>query len=221
MKKLVVLLLTLALLTALPCLAFTGKVIKVSDGDTIQVLDSGQAVKVRLAEIDCPETSHGPKKPGQPFGQAAKKFVLDLVGGKTVLVDVVTKDRYGRIVGKVFLDDGTTLNSRLVQAGLAWAYRRYANDPALFKLEAEARAAKRGLWSDPHPIPPWEWRHGAGWGKAKRTSQSSTVSSGRCGQKRYCREMVSCEEAMFYLNQCGLTRLDRDGDGIPCESICR
>ncbi|WP_222862884.1 thermonuclease family protein [Geothermobacter ehrlichii] len=99
----------MTLLTAIPCLAssFTGQVIKISDGDTIQVLDSGRPVKIRLAEIDCPETSHGPKKPGQPFGQAAKKFVLDLVGGRTVRVDVVTKDRYGRISGKVLLDDGT------------------------------------------------------------------------------------------------------------------
>ncbi|TYO96771.1 nuclease-like protein [Geothermobacter ehrlichii] len=109
MRKTIVLALALAFLTAPPSLAssFSGLVVKVSDGDTIQVLDGGRAVKIRLAEIDCPETSHGPKKPGQPFGQTAKKFVLNLVGGKTVRVDVVTRDRYGRIIGKVLLDDGT------------------------------------------------------------------------------------------------------------------
>ncbi|ORJ61332.1 thermonuclease family protein [Geothermobacter hydrogeniphilus] len=201
--------------------SFTGKVVKVSDGDTIQVLNSGKAVKIRLAEIDCPETSHGPKKPGQPFGQAAKKFALALVGGKTVRVDVVTRDRYGRTVGKVVLDDGSTLNKRLVEAGLAWVYRRYAKDPVLFELEKTARAASRGLWSDPNPVPPWEWRHGAGWGAKHSKAPGATVSDSRCGQKRYCKEMTSCEEAKFYLNRCGLSSLDRDGDGVPCEKLCR
>jgi len=201
-----------------------GKVVKVSDGDTIQVLDGGKAVKIRLAEIDCPETSHGAKKPGQPYGQAAKKFALDLVGGKTVRVDVVTRDRYGRIVGKVVLEDGSTLNKRLVGAGLAWVYRRYAKDPALYDLEAEAKAAKLGLWSAPNPVAPWEWRHGAGWGKKTASSRPSPAvvgQSGRCGEKHRCGEMSNCQEAIFFLTQCGVSSLDGDGDGTPCESLCK
>jgi hypothetical protein len=98
-------------------------------------------------------------------------------------------------------------------------------DRALFKLEEEARSARRGLWSDPHAIPPWESRHG---GRANPPAESKSAqalgkASGRhlCGAKRYCNEMISCEEAKFYLIQCGLTRLDRDGDGVPCESLCR
>lgn len=217
--------LLLFLLTALPCSAasFTGNVIKVSDGDTIHVLKNGKAVKIRLAEIDCPETSHGKKKPGQPYGKSAKRFALDLVGGKAVRIDIVTKDRYGRVVGKVILDDGSTLNKRLVEAGLAWVYRRYAKDPVLFDLEAEAKVAKRGLWSDPNPVPPWEWRHGAGWGKKASSSKANPIpaTNDQCGQKRYCKEMVSCEEAIFFLTQCGLSSLDRDKDGVPCESLCR
>lgn len=176
----------LLILLTLPCQGFaasiTGKVVKVSDGDTIQVLDAGKAVKIRLAEIDCPETSHGAKKPGQPYGQAAKKFALDLVAGKTVRVDVITRDRYGRVVGKVVLDDGSTLNKRLVGAGLAWVYRRYAKDPALYDLEAEAKAARLGLWSDPNPVPPWEWRHGAGWGKKSAKSRPSPAVVGQSGR---------------------------------------
>jgi endonuclease YncB( thermonuclease family) len=212
---------------AIPCFgyaaSFTGKVVKVSDGDTIQVLKDGKAVKIRLAEIDCPETSHGKKKPGQPYGKAAKRFALDLAGGKTVRIDVVTTDRYNRVVGKVVFDDGSTLNKRLVEAGLAWVYRQYAKDQALFDLEAEAKATKRGLWSDPNPVPPWEWRHGAGWGKKVSSSKANQIpaTNGQCGQKRYCKEMTSCEEATFFLTQCGISSLDRDKDGVPCESLCR
>ena len=212
---------------AIPCFgyaaSFTGKVVKVSDGDTIQVLMDGKAIKVRLAEIDCPEIGHGKKKPGQPYGKAARRFALDLVGGKIVHVDVVTKDRYGRSIGTVVLDNGSTLNKRMVEAGLAWVYRRYAKDPILFDLESKAKKAKRGLWSDPNPVPPWKWRHGAGWGKKTSTAKANpfSVTNTQCDQKRFCNEMVDCDEAIFFLTKCGVSSLDKDKDGVPCESLCR
>ncbi len=131
---------------------FTGKVVGVSDGDTISVMREGRAVKVRLHGIDCPE-----KK--QPFGTKAKWVTSDLAFGKEVEVRIKDTDRYGRIVGEVILPDGVSLNKDLVHAGLAWWYRKYApNDRTLKALEAGARDEKKGLWADSNPIPPWEWR---------------------------------------------------------------
>lgn len=133
--------------------SFTGKVVKVSDGDTIQVMHEGKAEKVRLAGIDCPESK-------QPFGQAAKRFVLDIAAQKTVTVLVETTDRYGRTVGEVILPDGRNLNQELVRAGYAWWYRKYSSDSTLGELEEKARAARIGLWGDLVPVPPWDWRRG-------------------------------------------------------------
>lgn len=131
---------------------FTGKVVGVSDGDTIKVMHEGRAVKVRLHGIDCPE-----KK--QPFGSRAMQYTSEMAFSNEVEVRIKTTDRYGRVVGDVILPDGTSLNKELVYVGLAWWYRKYApNDRTLKALEAGARAARRGLWADKNPIPPWEWR---------------------------------------------------------------
>ena len=131
--------------------SFTGKVVQVSDGDTLQVLRDGRAEKVRLAGIDCPELN-------QPFGQAAKRFVLQVAAQQTVTVQIVTTDRYGRTVGEVVLPDGRSLNQELVRAGYAWWYRKYSDDAVLEALEAEARLARRGLWAEVDPVRPWDWR---------------------------------------------------------------
>ncbi len=123
----------------------------VSDGDTITVLQNGKGERIRLHGIDCPEKR-------QAFGTRAKQFTSTLVFGNTVTVQVVDRDRYGRTVGVVLLPDGRSLNHELVRAGLAWMYRRYTNDQSLSDLEEEARVARRGLWADAEPVPPWEWR---------------------------------------------------------------
>src|SRR5215813_13987080 len=133
---------------------FTGKVVGISDGDTLSVLREGKAVKVRLHGVDTPEKA-------QAFGTQARKFTSDAAFQQTVTVVVQTTDRYGRLVGEVLLPDGRSLNQELVKAGMAWWYRPYApNDIMLAQLEAEARTAKRGLWADAHPVPPWQWRKG-------------------------------------------------------------
>jgi micrococcal nuclease len=96
---------------------------------------------------------------GQAFGTTAKKFTGDLAFGKTVNVRVRDIDRYHRMVAEITLPDGRMLNQGLVRAGLAWWYRKYAkSDAELHRLETEAREAKRELWADPNPVPPWEWR---------------------------------------------------------------
>jgi endonuclease YncB( thermonuclease family) len=138
--------------TAIRASDFTGRVVGISDGDTITVMHDGRAEKIRLNGIDAPEK-------GQPFGNRAKQFVSDLAFGKEVNVRDKGLDRYGRTIGEVFLADGDNLNHEIVRAGLAWWFRRYApKDRELEELEAEARQARRGLWVDPNPIPPWEWR---------------------------------------------------------------
>jgi len=131
-----------------------GKVVGVHDGDTITVLVDRAEHKVRLHGIDCPEL-------GQPFGRQAKQLTSRLARVEQVTVDVKDRDRYGRLVGVVTLPTGSSLNHALVEAGLAWWYQRYAfGDAKLEGLEEAARKAEIGLWSQPEPVPPWEWRRG-------------------------------------------------------------
>lgn len=129
---------------------FTGRVVGVSDGDTISVLHNGHGEKVRLYGIDCPEKR-------QAFGQRAKQFTSELVFGKEVTVRDRGRDKYGRTIGEVVLGDGRVVNRELVMAGMAWAYRKYST--VYVSEEADARAIGRGLWGDPDPVPPWEFRH--------------------------------------------------------------
>src|SRR5262245_43912738 len=129
---------------------FTGKVVGISDGDTISVLREGKAVKVRLHGVDTPEKA-------QAFGTQARKFTSDLVFQHDVIVDVHTTDRYSRLVGEMLLPDGRSLGHELVRVGLIWRYQQYAPHDTP-QLKAEARTAKRGLWADAHPVPPWGWR---------------------------------------------------------------
>ncbi|MGI0120319.1 thermonuclease family protein [Zooshikella sp. RANM57] len=208
------------LIAALPSFALAdivGKVVSVADGDTITVLDdSKKQHKIRFAEIDTPEKA-------QPYGSKAKKALSDLIFSKTVEVREHDVDRYGRIVGHVYLG-GTWINAEMVKQGHAWVYRAYSKNKNLLALEQEAKAAKRGLWalSEAQQMPPWEWRKQQRSGKKTQTqAKAQNSSSGKCGTKRYCKEMSNCDEAMFYLQQCGLTRLDRDKDGVPCESLCK
>jgi len=130
--------------------SWEGKVVGISDGDTIKVLKDGKQVKIRLAAIDCPVKS-------QHYGQKAKQFTADMVAGKIVKIWQTDTDRYGRIVGFVFFGD-KNLDKELLSAGMAWHYKQYSRDPELAKLEFKARSARIGLWSERDPIPPWEWR---------------------------------------------------------------
>jgi endonuclease YncB( thermonuclease family) len=131
---------------------FSGKVVGISDGDTITVLRDRTPVKIRLRGIDCPET-------GQDYGSRAKSVTSELAFGKVVTVHPRRKDRYGRTVADVILPDGRVLNHELVRRGVAWWYRKYApRDTTVARLEADAKAARIGLWSQPDPTPPWDWR---------------------------------------------------------------
>jgi endonuclease YncB( thermonuclease family) len=139
--------------------AITGKVVGVSDGDTITVLDDQKRQhKIRLDGIDAPESN-------QDFGNRSKQSLSDLVFGKTVTVTSAKKDRYGRVLGKVSLD-GRNINLEQINRGMAWFYRYYARElppedaVEYEKAENVARASKIGLWTDPSPTPPWDFRRG-------------------------------------------------------------
>lgn len=142
----------LLLSPALLAQSFTGTVVEVTDGDTLDVNRGGTVVTVRLHGVDAPEG-------GQPYGAEATQLATRLSLGKRVSVEVVERDRYGRSVGVVLLPDGTELNADLVRRGLAWWYERYAPDRIeLLRLQQEARREERGLWASSDPIAPWDWR---------------------------------------------------------------
>jgi len=174
----------LLLLSSINCsfaTTFEGKVIGVLDGDTIEVLGTGNIPRrVRLAGIDAPEKA-------QPFGQRSKQNLSGLVFGKQVKVDGSKTDKYGRTVGKVLVD-GADANLAQVKAGFAWHYKQYAseqsaNDRSLYAIgEDGARSARAGLWRDPNPMAPWDWRHG---GKDEPTA-ASLASGCPCSTAALC-----------------------------------
>jgi len=127
-----------------------GVVVSVADGDTLRVLVEAREVVVRLHQIDAPER-------GQPFGGRSRQSLAELALKKAARVETSGHDRYGRTVGTVYVD-GLDVNAEQVRRGMAWAYRRYVQNPHLVELEQEARAAGRGLWVDAQPVEPWVWR---------------------------------------------------------------
>jgi len=144
----------------------TGRVVRVTDGDTIVILDANDTQhKIRLTGIDAPER-------GQAFGTKSKEHLSDSVAGETVVVEYDKYDRYGRVLGKVLLD-GNDVNLEQIEAGLAWHYKKYqaeqtvADRIAYSDAEMDARRHKRGLWVDLNPVPPWDYR------KAKRDQKKA------------------------------------------------
>ena len=129
-----------------------GKVIRVLDGDTIEVLQDKKPVRIRLANIDAPE-----KK--QAFGRWSANQLKALLAAQPVTVTYTQTDRYGRIIGHVFTTNGTDASRFMVQSGAAWVYERYNVDESLPALQREAQEQKRGLWVDANPVTPWEWRY--------------------------------------------------------------
>ncbi|NJN70735.1 MAG: nuclease [Nitrospira sp.] len=152
MKLRVLPLALLILLNSAEAFPFGGEVVGVLEGSTIEVVRLGKAELIRLHGLDCPEK-------GQPYGDDVKQAISDLVFAMEVTVEPYGKDKYGRIMADVLLADGTNVNHALVKEGRCWWSRRSAPDNAeLKRLELEAREAKKGLWEDPDPIPPWEFR---------------------------------------------------------------
>jgi endonuclease YncB( thermonuclease family) len=130
---------------------FAGRVVGVTDGDTLKVMHAGRAETVRLEGVDAPEKR-------QAYGERARRFTADLSFDRTVTVRTNGRDRNGRLLGEVVLPDGRNLNQELVRAGYAWWFRKYSRDGRLARLEEEARAGRRGLWADQAPLAPWDYR---------------------------------------------------------------
>jgi endonuclease YncB( thermonuclease family) len=149
---------------AKPHYTLTGKVVAIADGDTLTVLDDSKAQhKIRLAGIDAPEK-------GQAFGNRAREALGDKVFQQSVRVEVIDIDRYKREVGRIYLDE-RFINMEVVRDGFAWRYVQYDKPGEFTAAEADAREHHRGLWTDPNPTSPWEWR------KSKRRASKAHRSS--------------------------------------------
>lgn len=146
---------------ASPAFVIEGRVIHVEDGDTLTVLGRDLSkTSIRMTDIDAPETSHGRSRPGQPFSKKSKLSLANLALGRQASADCYEKDRHGRPVCRVFVD-GIDLNAEQLRRGMAWANGsnvRYVRDAGSYELEQAARASATGLWGDPRPVSPWEWR---------------------------------------------------------------
>ncbi len=130
----------------------TGRVVSVTDGDTIKILTKDKTLyKIRLTGIDAPEKS-------QAFGKKSKNNLSRLVAGRIADIHYEKEDKYGRILGIVYVDD-LDMNLRQIEDGYAWVYRRYCHRVDYYKAEAYAKSKKLGLWYDKYPMPPWDYRH--------------------------------------------------------------
>lgn len=199
---------------------YDGKVVSVQDGDTLTLLlHDRSTLRVRLAEIDAPEK-------GQPFGQKSKQLLSNFVFGNSVKVIQTAIDRYGRTVGRVYAGK-IDVNLEMVKSGGAWAYTQYLHDNRIRSAEEGAKLSGIGLWSlNEKPIPPWVWRkqlksNGKTHEPVGTLKEIAPYSANfTCSGKTRCKQMLSCEEATFYLNNCGADKIDGDKDGKPCEVLC-
>ena len=147
------LLLSLLLCLCINAETLTGKVVRIADGDTFTLLVDKKQHRIRLHGIDAPETQGG-----QPWSPKSKDSLASMIAGKTVTVDVRDTDRYGRYIGVVSTADITDVNLEMLKAGMAWHYSYYDKTPAYKKAHEHAKKSRKGLWSDPSPINPYDWR---------------------------------------------------------------
>lgn len=176
MKKIVIAALLLALHTAAHAQTIEGRVVGVSDGDTLTVLDAQKKQhKIRLGEIDAPES-------GQAFGDRSKEALALLCLRTDAHVRVTDTDRYGRTVGRVTCNKRDA-NAAQVRAGLAWVYDQHVIDRGLYRLQDEAKTEKRGLWADKNPMAPWDWRQRQRTAGSPPTTTSRTTT-GTTGQSQ-------------------------------------
>lgn len=177
------------------------QVVRIVDGDTFVLEHIG---KIRLIGVNTPETKD-PRRPVQFFGKEASQFLTKLISGKKVKLeyDQQKKDKFQRTLAYAYLPDGTHINAKIIAEGYGFAFTRYPfQKMEQFRmLEKKARENKVGLW---------------------QTSAQKSAPSVKfvCTRKR-CKNIKTCDEARYLLKECGLTYLDNDGDGVPCESLCR
>lgn len=192
---------------------FDAKVIAVMDGDTVMVLRDGKKVKIRLSNIDAPESD-------QEFGKESRDSLVNMVMKKQVHVNSQAVDSYGRLIAEISID-GKSVNETQVKKGLAWEYSHYHRNKRYLSLNKQAQQARVGLWANGiQPISPEQWRKTHLTKSRVGNSNTSAQEGFACGRKNLCSQMTSCEEAMVYFTKCGVKSLDGNGDGVPCENLC-
>jgi len=129
----------------------TGRVIKIVDGDTYDILINGKQLRIRMDGIDAPER-------GQPYSKISKEYLGRLCDGETIRLEIKSKDRFGRTVAKSWVSGNRELGAEMIRAGMAWHFKKYSDDIRLGRLEQQARQERVGLWADPKPIAPWDYR---------------------------------------------------------------
>ncbi|MDD2483066.1 MAG: thermonuclease family protein [Candidatus Shapirobacteria bacterium] len=200
-------------------------VTKIIDGDTLMVKINDKEESVRLIGIDTPETVD-PRKTVQCFGKEASLKAKELMENKIVRLDAditqMDRDKYGRLLRYVYLEDGTLINKKLIEEGFGFEYTYQVP----YKFQAEFKTAqkiaeekKMGMWADGTcPTPTIKTVPIISGVPTEKTIQSS--SSFICDCSKACTKISSCEEAYYQLNTCGCSVRDNDGDGVPCESLC-
>ena len=203
-------------------------VLSVGDGDTLRVADGPQRLTIRLACIDAPEMAQA------PYGAASREYLQELAPvGSVVTIRPQTTDRYGRTVSEVFRN-GRAVNLAMVQSGQAFAYRKYlagCDGGAYLAAEAQAKQSRRGVWAVSGGIErPWDWRHGPRRSTSSRPGPPPASgppgpvrvpvapTAAPAGNRYNCKEIGSFAKAQQLLRQ-GHTYLDRNGDGVACESL--
>lgn len=129
---------------------FTAKVVTVHEGDQFTIYHDGRRETIYLKDIDCPELK-------QPFGKQARRVAAAYVGNRDVVIRALKQDRQGRMVAEILLVDGRNIAHELLNEGLAWSRPQSSDGQSLKDMEDLARAAHKGLWADPSPVPPWKW----------------------------------------------------------------
>jgi micrococcal nuclease len=146
--------LVLAFLAACPSLSwadFAARVVTVHEGDRLTIRHDGHSETIYLKDIDCPELK-------QPYGKQAKHAIAAYVGNREVVVRALKRDRNGRATAEILLQDGRNVGHELVKEGLAWSRPDTTEGRSLGDVEQLARAERKGLWSEPDPVPPWKWK---------------------------------------------------------------
>lgn len=188
------------LVLAAPPEVVSGKVIAIHDGDTIKILVNERPKTIRLNAIDAPELE-------QPFGQRSKHALASFLLGKTVTVEGKSTDQYGRLLGEVRVG-ASSINERMIRDGMAWHFKRYDNSKELATIEASARSDRQGLWVDPSPEAPWDFRARSRTDRAGEerpapstgcvhvTATGTSYHSARCKHLAKSNNVISIEEAM-------------------------
>lgn len=202
------------------------KVAKVIDGDTIQVFINGKTATIRLIGIDTPETVER-EKPVHCLGIQASEKAKEILGSKSIRLEPDAtqgdKDKYGRLLRFVFLEDGTNFNELLIREGYAYEYTYsvpYKYQMEFKAAEKDARDNRRGLWSKTACS---EDSKNSSSGEDESSIQAPVIPDGKyaCDCTKLCSQIKTCDEAYYQLNNCGCTKRDADSDGVPCESLCR